>query len=62
MSVTRKQAIKILDRASNFADEAWPDLCDDLGLYDESGDTWATFGDVMKALGVTDEELKEANA
>jgi hypothetical protein len=51
MSITRKQAITILDRAANYADEAWPDLCDDIGLYDESG-----------ALGVTDEELREANA
>ena len=62
MSITRKQAITILDRAANFADEAWPDLCYDIGLYDESGDTLATFGDVMKALGVTEQELKEANA
>ena len=62
MSITRKQAIIILDRAANYADEAWPDLCDDLGLYDGSGDTWATFADIMKALGVTEQELKEANA
>jgi len=62
MGITRKQAIIILDRSSNYADEAWTDLCDDQGLYDESGDTWATFADIMKALGVTEEELREANA
>jgi len=59
--MTRKQAIIILDRSSNFAGEAWPDLCADQGLYDERKDTWPTFADIMKTLGVTEKELKEAN-
>lgn len=62
MNITRKQAIKIIDQATNKSgyDDWWTDLMDDFGLYDEKTDTYPNLNDIFSALGVTEEELKEA--
>lgn len=60
--MTREQAIVILNRATETTgyDDYWPDMMEDLGLYDESSDTWPSFNDVLIALGVTKEEINKA--
>lgn len=62
MKVTREQAIKILDKATDRGgyDDWWMDLMEDFNLYDESSDTAPTIRDVFIALGVTTEELESA--
>jgi hypothetical protein len=64
MRITQKQAIQIVarltDRDGGF-DDWWVDMMDDMGLYDEASDTWPSLYDVLGALGVTEQECKEAN-
>ena len=57
MKVTRKQAIKIIERFTDTENYDWVDTMDDFGLYNEEEDTWATIYDVFEALGVSREEL-----
>lgn len=61
MNITRKQAIKILDKATDKGDfdDWWVDLMDEYGLYDELTDQFPNIFDVFNALGITDEEMKE---
>ncbi len=63
IKVTRIQAIQFLDSALEMTsgfDDYWTDLADRMGLYDHNTDEWPTFNDLLKSLGVTDEEIKEA--
>lgn len=64
MNITKNQAIKIIDRIINmhgggFSDW-WPDMMDDFGLYDEEKDDWPSIYDVLKALGVSENECQDA--
>jgi hypothetical protein len=57
-SLTRAQAIKILDNATDKDDPYWDYLVED--YYNEDDDTWPTIYDVFAALGITEKEYKEA--
>lgn len=63
MKMTREQAIKFLDRATDVCGKSgdwWVGIADDLGLYDEDTDSWPTFQDVLMALGVSKNAIKDA--
>ncbi len=60
--VTREDAIRIFDRATDKEDPYWIDMMETFGLYDEASDTWATISDVFFALGVTREDLDKVIA
>lgn len=62
MNITRQQAIKILDKATDRGgyDDWWMDLMEDFGLYNEDTDTAPTINDIFIALGVTKDELVSA--
>jgi hypothetical protein len=62
MNITRLQAIKILDEATDHGgfDDWWVDLMEEHGLYNEETEDWPTIFEVFNALGVSDEEMKEA--
>jgi len=57
-SITRSQAIKILDRATDKDDPHWEFVVDD--FYDEDSDTMPSIFHVFAAIGVTEEEYREA--
>ena len=59
---TRKQAIKIIDRATDKEgfDDWWMDMMDDFGLYDEKTDTAPSLFDVFEALGIPKSEAESA--
>lgn len=54
----RKDAIALLDAVTDKDDPYWVDLVED--FYDEDTDTWPSIYHVFAALGVTEEEYKEA--
>jgi hypothetical protein len=58
MEVTRQQAIKIIEQATDRGayDDWWMDLMERHGLYDADTDSAATLSDVFEGLGVTIEE------
>ena len=56
--ITREDAIKIMDKATDHDDPYWENLTDD--WYDEVDDTVPSMYDVMSALGVTKEEYDKA--
>ena len=56
--LTKKQAIKLLDRVTDQDDPYWESLVDD--YYDEETDTMPSIYHVFAALGVTAEEYKDA--
>lgn len=58
--ITRQQAIKIIDQATDRGgyDDWWMDMMERLGLYDKKSDTAPTLKDVFLALGVSEEEIK----
>ena len=58
MEISRIDAIKILDKATDKDDPYWDNVTDD--WYDEKNDNWPTIFDVFIALGITAEEFKEA--
>lgn len=61
--LTRQQAIKFLDRATDVGgkdDEWWIGIAEGLGLYDEKLDSWPTFQDVLIALGVSEAEIADS--
>jgi len=58
MKLTREEAIKILIRVTDKDDPYWENLVDE--YYDEATDTMPIFDDVLRAIGVSDEELKMA--
>lgn len=55
-TLTREQAIKIIDRATDRDDPHWDGVCED--FYDEKTDTMPTIYQVMEALGVPEAEFK----
>ena len=57
-TISREQAISILDNATDKDDPFWEYLVDD--YYDEENDTMPTIYHVFAALGVTEEEYKQA--
>ena len=62
MKVSKKQAIKIIERLTSRDggfDDWWVDMMDDMGLYDENNDTLPSLFDVLEALGVTKQEYRE---
>lgn len=62
IKITRQQAIKVLDEATDQVgyDDWWVDLMEGHGLYNPETDDWPTIFEVFNALGVTDEEMREA--
>lgn len=59
MKLTRIQAIKIIDDATDKDDPYWEQLVED--HYDEESDTMPSIMDVLAALGVTEAEYREAS-
>lgn len=57
--LTRVEAIKILERATDHDDPYWENVVDD--HYDEATDTMPSIMDVFAALGVTREEYVQAS-
>lgn len=57
--LTRLQAIKLVEVATNHDDPFWSDLVEE--FYDEETDTMPSIMDLMHALGVTEEEYKEVS-
>ena len=57
--LSRIEAIRILDSATDQDDPFWEGVVED--HYDEKSDTMPTIMDVLAALGVTKEEYKEAS-
>lgn len=55
-TLTRQQAISIIDAATDEAD--WEGLVDD--FYDEDADTMPSVFHVFSALGVSEQEYKDA--
>lgn len=59
-TLTRADAIRILDHMTDQDDQAWESATMD--YYDEDTDTLPTFSQVLAALGVSWEEYKAALA
>ena len=57
-SLTREQAIKIIDNATDKDDPFWEYLVEE--FYDEESDSMPSIYHVFHALGVTEEEYKAA--
>lgn len=57
--LTRIEAVRILDRATDKDDPFWEHVVED--HYDEGDDNMPTIMDVLAALGVTKEEYVEAS-
>lgn len=57
-SLTKIQAIKLIERATDHPDPFWEYLVED--FYDEASDTMPSIFHVFAALGVTEEEYKQA--
>lgn len=56
--LTREQAIKILSAATDNDDPYWENLVEE--FYNEDDDTMPSIYHVFAALGVTEQEYKEA--
>lgn len=56
--LTRSQAIKLIDRATDHDDPFWSDLVEE--YYDEETDTMPTIFDLFAALGITKDEHQKA--
>jgi hypothetical protein len=56
--ITRKQAIQIIDCATEKDDPYWEHLVEE--HYDEKTDTMPSIYHVLAALGVTEHEYKDA--
>jgi hypothetical protein len=57
-SITKEQAIKLIDNVTDQDDPFWSYLVED--FYDEDTDTMPTIFHVFQALGVTEQEYKTA--
>lgn len=57
MKITRKDAIKIIEKITYREDPYWEVITDD--WYDETKDDWPTIIDVFEALGISKEEYGE---
>ena len=62
MKVTREQAIKIIDRATDRGafDDWWCSVCSEVCNTPEESDEYPTLYDVLEGLGVTKEECNLA--
>lgn len=58
-TLTKTQAITILDRATDQDDPFWEHIVGD--FYDEESDTMPSIFHVFAALGVTEQEYREAS-
>lgn len=58
MKLTKEQALKIIERATDRDDPHWENVTED--YYDEENDDLPTIYDVMEALGVSREEYDKA--
>ncbi len=56
--LTKKQAIGLIDKATNKDDPYWEWVVED--YYDEDTDSWPTIYHIFAALGVTESEYKDA--
>ena len=56
--LTRLQAVSLVDRASDRDDPYWSNVVED--HYDEATDTMPSIYDLFAALGVSENEYKEA--
>ena len=57
MKITRKQAIKIIcELMDQDGIDSIPSIQD---LYDEETDDYPMMGDVLSAIGITEDEIKE---
>lgn len=59
MRLSRIDAIKIIDSATDKDDPYWGQLVED--HYDEKTDTMPSIMDVLAALGVTESEYRQAS-
>lgn len=59
MKLTRIDAIKIIDRATDKDDPYWEQVVED--WYDEEADDMPSIYHVLAALGVTETEYREAS-
>jgi hypothetical protein len=59
MKISRIDAIKIIDRATDKDDPFWEHIVED--WYDEKNDDIPSIYDVLVALGVTEAEYREAS-
>ena len=59
MKLSRIDAIKIIDRATDRDDPFWEQVTED--WYDEKADDLPSIYDVFAALGVTEAEYREAS-
>lgn len=57
-NLTKLQAIKLVDRATDKDDPWWSYLVED--YYDEASDTMPSIFHVFAALGVTEDEYRQA--
>lgn len=55
-SLSRADAIRIFEMATDHEDPYWVDLVED--WYDEETDTWPSMYHVLAAMGVTEEEYR----
>lgn len=58
--LTRTQAIALIERATCRDDPFWENVVQN--YYEEESDTMPTIFDVMEALGVTEQEYREATS
>ncbi len=58
MKISRKDAIKIFEIATDKDDPYWENVIDP--WYDSKNDDWPTIYDVMEALGISKKEYNEA--
>jgi hypothetical protein len=56
--LTREQAITIICQVTDQDDPFWERLVDD--FYDEATDSMPTIYDVLKPLGITEDEINKA--
>ena len=59
MKISRIDAIKIIDRATDKDDPFWEHIVED--WYDEKKDDIPSIYDVLAALGVTEAEYRKAS-
>jgi general stress protein 26 len=59
MKLTRIDAIKIIDRATDKDDPFWEHVVED--WYDEKNDDIPSIYDVLVALGITESEYRQAS-
>ncbi|MCK5615862.1 hypothetical protein KAR91_79090 [Candidatus Pacearchaeota archaeon] len=57
MEITRKDAIKIIEKITYREDPYWEDIIED---WYEENDAWPTIIDVFEALGISKEEYEES--